>query len=286
MVIRKNNGHWLLVTQPAHAWISGQIADNWGGNGFACPPPWKELCLAAARHDDGWTSRDIQPEWNPDTGLPYDFKDIPIDDHMSIWKQSVALVEPSSRFAALLVSRHVMSLFSMHDFTREPESSRMKAERFKSLQHAMQKRLIAELEEDSLYKPFMLDQNLKKHRQLISAFDYLSLFLILGESDETEVDDLPVEDGPSHEQGSQKIHLSRIGAHPEGHAAHHPEKDYPETDNPESWTVSPWPFAADFVQLRCDAIRLEKRCVHQQDLDRAMEQSTRVLFKANLIPGS
>lgn len=319
MVIRENNDHWLLITQPAHAWISGQIAENWGGHGFIRPSPWKEMCFAAARHDDGWASRDIHPEWNPGTGLPYDFKNIPIDDHMTIWKRSAALVEHSSRFAALLVSRHIMGLFSMHDFSREPESIRLKADRFKKQQHALQKRLIADLEDDGFYKPFIHDKNLEQHRRLLSAFDYLSLFLILGESDEAELDDIPTleggksletghsleggrsletgntreddtsreddttreeepsfEDEPAFEDGPKKVRLSRRGAHAKELA----------TEKSETWVVSPWPFRHDHVSLRCDAILLEKRCAHQKELDRALQQSRRVLFTAELVPRS
>ena len=289
MVIRNNNDHWLLITQPAHAWLSGQIAENWGGHGFARPAPWKELYLAAARHDDGWADRDIYPKWNPDTGLPYDFKNIPIEDHLSIWKKSATLAEYSSRFAALLVSRHIMGLFSMHDFSREPESVRLKAEHFKSHQHALQQRLIADLEVDSFYGPFIRDKNLEQHFRLLSVFDYLSLFLILGESDEAELDDIParetkhsfeddtlLESEPSYEDGSTKVRLSRRGSPAERHA----------TEYPEIWRVSPWPFTTDVVQLRCDAILLEERCAHQKELDRAMEQGRRVPFTTELIPGS
>jgi len=283
MVIRKNNDHWLLITQPAHAWISGQIAENWGGPGFARPAPWKELCFAAARHDDGWAEREIYPVWNPETGLPYDFKNIPMEDHMSIWKKSAALAEYSSRFAALLVSRHIMGLFSMHDFSREPESVRLKADLFKSQQHALQQRLIANLENDSFYGPFIHDTNLEQHFRLLSVFDYLSLFLILGESDEAELDDVPaleashsIEDSSSHEYGSKKLLLSRRASPAERHA----------TEQSETWRVSPWPFTTDVVQLRCDAIHLKERCAHQKELDRAMEQGRKVPFAAELIPES
>ncbi|TVQ67745.1 MAG: DUF3891 family protein [Balneolaceae bacterium] len=275
MVIREQNNHWLLITQPAHAWISGQIAENWGGDGFARPPPWKELCFAAARHDDGWTGRDIQPEWNAGTRLPYDFKNIPIDDHMTIWKQSAAIVEHSSRFAALLVSRHIMGLFSMHDFSREPESIRLKADHFKKQQHALQKRLIADLEYDGFCKSFIHDNNLEQHRRLLSAFDYLSLFLILGESDAAVLDDIPAhQGGKSLEDEPKKVRLSRRGT---------PAKKL-EAKISDTWVVSPWPFRHGHVSLRCDAILLEKRCAHQKELDRALQQSRRELFAVGLVP--
>lgn len=288
MVIRKNSDHWLLITQPAHAWISGQIAENWGGHGFVRPAPWKELCFAAARHDDGWAEREIYPVLNTETGLPYDFKNIPMEDHMSIWNQSAALSEYSSRFAALLVSRHIMGLFSMHDFSREPETVRLKADHFKSQQQALQQRLYADLESDSFYGAFIHDTNLEQHFRLLSVFDYLSLFLILGESEEVELDDIPaletrhsfkddtlLESEPSYEDGSTKVRLSRRGSPAEGHA----------TEYPETWRVSPWPFTSDVVQLRCDAILLKKRCAHQKELDRTMEQGKKVPFAAELIPG-
>lgn len=304
MVIREQNEYRLLVTQPAHAWISGQLAENWGGYGFPRPGPWKELCFAAARHDDGWASRDRHPGLNPDTGAPYDFKNIPISDHMIIWDRSVALAGQSSRFAALLVSRHIKGLFSMHDFTREPEDVRQKAGQFEKRQFALQERLAAALKKDDFYRDFIEYRILDWHRRLLSAFDYLSLFLIIGASQETGLSDVPSsENGPDENSPHQSSPAEKS---PAEHTPYEksPEEIGPDANSsttirvskigedagshahPNRYAVSPWPFVNDRVELRCDAIRLEKRCADQQELDRALAQSERVLFSVELVPGN
>lgn len=309
MVIREQNEYRLLVTQPAHAWISGQLAENWGGYGFPRPGPWKELCFAAARHDDGWASFDRHPGLNPGTGAPYDFKNIPISDHMTIWDRSVALAGQYSRFGALLVSRHISGLFSMHDFAGEPEDVRQKAGQFEKRQFALQKRLTAGLAKDNFYRHFIEDRTLDWHRRLLSAFDYLSLFLIIGASQETGLSDIPSSENGLDENSPDENSPDENSPHqssPEEHslAENSPEEIDPEANSsttirvskigedagshahPNRYAVSPWPFLNDRVQLRCDAIRLEKRCADQQELDRALEQSERVLFSVELVPGN
>lgn len=273
MVIREQKNHLLLVTQPAHAWLSGQIAEHWGGNGYARPEPWREMCLAAARHDDGWTRRDMRPVRNPATGAPYDFRNMPIGEHMDIWDRSVTLVAESSRYAALLVSRHVMNLFSMHDFSGEPDDIRSKAKQFKEKQQELQERLITSCKRDEFYSSFLTDDTLEKHRRLLSAFDYLSLYVILGNAEKSALSDVP-----SGKSGSGTIQLENKEEAAGNDAG-------PEANGLlQTCAVSPWPFLTDRLSLRCDAIRLKTFCADQEELDRVMEQGDRVLFTVELVP--
>ncbi len=273
MVIREQKNHLLLVTQPAHAWLSGQIAEHWGGNGYARPEPWREMCLAAARHDDGWTRRDMRPVRNPATGAPYDFRNMPIGEHMDIWDRSVTLVAESSRYAALLVSRHVMNLFSMHDFSGEPDDIRSKAKQFQEKQEELQRILIASCKRDEFYSSFLTDDTLEQHRRLLSAFDYLSLYVILGNAEKSALSDVP-----SGRSGSGRIQLE-IKEEDAGNAAGSGTNGLQQT-----CAVSPWPFLTDRLSLRCDAIRIKRFCADQEELDRAMERAERVLFTVELVP--
>jgi hypothetical protein len=43
----------VAVAQPAHAWISGQLARAWGNERFGAVEPLSEVCLAAEQHDVG-----------------------------------------------------------------------------------------------------------------------------------------------------------------------------------------------------------------------------------------
>ena len=44
----------IVITQPAHAWVSGQLAQAWGNESFGEFAPREEVCLAAEQHDIGW----------------------------------------------------------------------------------------------------------------------------------------------------------------------------------------------------------------------------------------
>jgi hypothetical protein len=43
----------IVIGQPAHAWVSGQIARAWGNERFGHFEPWEDVCLAAEQHDLG-----------------------------------------------------------------------------------------------------------------------------------------------------------------------------------------------------------------------------------------
>ena len=48
----------VCIGQPAHAWISGQLARNWARDPVE---PWEEVCLAAEQHDVGMAGWDRPP---------------------------------------------------------------------------------------------------------------------------------------------------------------------------------------------------------------------------------
>ena len=51
----------LVIGQPAHAWVSGQLARAWGNAAFPAPSPREPVCLAAEQHDVGWQDADLAP---------------------------------------------------------------------------------------------------------------------------------------------------------------------------------------------------------------------------------
>ena len=44
----------IVIGQPAHAWVSGQLARAWGNDRFGHFEPWEEVRLAAEQHDVGY----------------------------------------------------------------------------------------------------------------------------------------------------------------------------------------------------------------------------------------
>ena len=77
MVIREDGDGWIAIGQPAHAWVSGQLARAWGNARFPTPAPHEEVCLAAEQHDIGMAAWDLEPTFNPATGLPHSFIELP-----------------------------------------------------------------------------------------------------------------------------------------------------------------------------------------------------------------
>jgi hypothetical protein len=100
----------LIIGQPAHAWVSGQLARAWGSERFPAPSPREPVCLAAEQHDVGWADADLAPLRGPD-GRPLSFLEYPRPAHLAIWRDAPRRLLAQSRYAALLVSLHGTSLY-------------------------------------------------------------------------------------------------------------------------------------------------------------------------------
>ena len=91
----------LAVSQPAHAWVSGQLLRHWAD------PLDETLLLAAEQHDVAWLDWEVQPSFDPATGRPHFFRDVGAAAHAPMWEAGVArALHAWGRRVALLVSRH------------------------------------------------------------------------------------------------------------------------------------------------------------------------------------
>ena len=45
MLYRLEEQGRIAITQPTHAWLSGQLARAWGNERFGEVVPWEEVCL-------------------------------------------------------------------------------------------------------------------------------------------------------------------------------------------------------------------------------------------------
>ena len=104
MVLREDGDGVIAIGQPAHAWVSGQLARAWGNDAFPAPEPREEVCLAAEQHDLGMAACDVAPALNPDTGRPQSFLEMPVATHLELWARAPRLARSQSRYPALLVS--------------------------------------------------------------------------------------------------------------------------------------------------------------------------------------
>src|SRR4051812_30943936 len=165
MLLRPDGDAVICIGQPAHAWLSGQLARNW----HPAPEPYEEVCLAATQHDAGMADWDAAPELNRETGLPQSFMEMALDTHLRLWSHAPQRVMPQSRYAALLVSMHGSALYRMRDLSRMAGEDADKVRAYLSDQDALQRRLGDGLDPEQV----------RRNQQLLWTWDFLSLALCL-----------------------------------------------------------------------------------------------------------
>jgi Protein of unknown function (DUF3891) len=178
MLLRRDADDVIAIGQPAHAWLSGQLARGWGNERFGAVEPWEEVCLAAEQHDLGMAAWDSAPKLNPETGLPRSFMEIELDDHLEIWWRAAPLVLMQSRYAALLVSMHGTALYERRNLDLDEVRA------FLDGQRELQERLLAGLDADEV----------RRNQRLVWTWDSLSLGLLLDWAP-FELKDVPTAEG-------------------------------------------------------------------------------------------
>ena len=165
MLLRPDGDGVICIGQPAHAWLSGQMAARWQPR----PEPYEEVVLAATQHDAGMADWDAAPELNPDTGLPQSFMEMELDTHIRLWTHAPHRVLPQSRYAALLVSMHGSALYEMRDLERMQPEDAEKVRAYLAEQRELQDRLAEGLDREQI----------ARNQQLLWGWDFLSLALCL-----------------------------------------------------------------------------------------------------------
>ncbi len=236
----------LIIGQPAHAWVSGQLARAWGSAAFPAPSPREPVCLAAEQHDVGWADADLAPLVGDD-GRPLSFLEYPRAEHVAIWSAAAPRMLAQSRYAALLVSLHGTSLYERIDPGAYEPAVAAAIRGYLERERALQASLAAGLD------PAEVDRN----RRLILALDRLSLALCHGTA--ATLEQVPAAAGPA-----------TIRVEPAG---------------PEAFRVAPWPFAAERVVVGCEARRLPGRFDGREAVAAALAAAEWVPLRWELSPG-
>src|SRR6185437_6185197 len=101
MMYRSEGGRELSISQPAHAWISGQLLRR-----FAAPLS-ETLLFAAEMHDLGWLDWERAPPFDALAGRPPSFREVGAAEHAPMWTAGVeAALAAWGPQVALLISRH------------------------------------------------------------------------------------------------------------------------------------------------------------------------------------
>jgi Protein of unknown function (DUF3891) len=164
----------LLVPQPAHAVLAGELAAGLLDTSFGELPP--EIIRAIQMHDTGWAASDAQQiqrlrSGGPQAGEaePVSFVAISPGEATEAWTASIESVEGWSKIGAIIVSRH-FSLLGQQD---QPHHQRfLRAEKLRQQR----------LESSSTATP----EDLERWTAALGFCDLVSLYLVSGLSSEVE----------------------------------------------------------------------------------------------------
>jgi hypothetical protein len=217
MLFRTEPSGVLAISQPSHAWISGQILRAWDE---ALSEP---LLLAAEQHDIGWLDWETAPTFNPETGRPHLFREIGAAVHSPMWGQGVERALGAwGAHVALLVSRHGGVIYRRYtDRHRISEADAAAAQKYLETQAPL---------EGAWAKTLSLDAAaLQKQTTLVALSDTLSLVLC-GELK------TPIQvEAPNANGGTGTLRLSERPGHP------------------FDFVLSPWPFRKDVLDVEGEA---------------------------------
>jgi hypothetical protein len=111
MIVVPEGPSLLLITQPDHAHLAGEILSLWRADGLPDNPRRSDLLFAAREHDNGWREADAAPRWDTGRGLPHDFITLPVRERVEIWERGPCRFASERPYAALLITRHARNLF-------------------------------------------------------------------------------------------------------------------------------------------------------------------------------
>jgi hypothetical protein len=100
---------YLLIGQPAHARLSGELALLLRARFL--PEINQDVSRAIAAHDNGWMRFPFERELHGDpprtnTGRPQHFIEVPVEDSLAAWAESIQSAGEISRLGEYMVSAH------------------------------------------------------------------------------------------------------------------------------------------------------------------------------------
>ena len=261
MLLRSSSPEEVIcITQPHHAWISGQLARVWGNEQFGEVSPHQEVCLAAEQHDIGWLNWEQAPTLNPQTGYPHSFSELATINHVKTWSNASNLALPLGRYVALLVSLHGTRLYErFRSWENSPETKELVLN-FLKHEYAFQEELISKLQNDPDREHYATPEIIKRNQRLIAVWDALSLIICHGFTGEKLVENVPTANG--------EITLSLKN----------------KENHPLEISVSPWPFRENQVNLVFEGRLLKQKFTDERVMQEALSHAPAVTINTTLVP--
>ncbi len=109
MIVRREPGALVLITQPDHAALARRIMEVWTADGLPASPYRASILRAVGEHDNGWREVDAALSVGPD-GEVLDFVSVPVDVRQSLWPRAVERLADDP-LAAALVAEHALTVY-------------------------------------------------------------------------------------------------------------------------------------------------------------------------------
>jgi hypothetical protein len=239
MIVLKRDNVLVLVHQPEHAAMAAAIAQAWRPPTMLPADIWERFLDAVRCHDDGWLAAEKRPTLADDR-RPFDFKQIPSDQHITIWRRSVDLASQRDAYTCLLVAHHARHLYTTTSVGNDDNPAAAQGfinELAVRIVRCTEPLELGDAQEQAAISPRCVNAA----RRLLTMFDWLSLSLLgaLPMPENTE----PLAFG----EGEARLTI---------------------TPTSDGATLSPWPFLTESVRVECPATLVA---------DRAYDSSTALL---------
>lgn len=262
MLYRTIDDTRICITQPTHAWAAGQLARVWGNKTFGTVTPYEAVCLGAEQHDIGWIPWEAAPTLNLDTGYPHSFMEVAPQVHTQLWAGAKQLAMPMGRYVALLVSLHGTGLYERFTHWKQSAESTRIVEAFLHEEKQFQRQLIALLEQDPAYQPYVTSDTLAHNQRLVATFDALSLAICMGITQPRLFESVPIA------AGETMVTLVPIG------------------NDPTQLSVEPWCFQTNQVTVVFEGRILKEKASDESMMREQLATAPWITITTTLHPTS
>ena len=252
----------IVISQTAHAWVSGQLARQWGNECFPRFAPAEPLCYAAEQHDRGFLDWERQPTLNLKSGLPHTFENIPLSLDVLLRRKSILELKAVSLYAALVTSLYFTRVVGEQSAV-ESHEDRSRITEFLKEQQALQRKLLGSLRKDPYLRSVCSERAIEYNQRLLAACDQLSVQLCRNPDSKFSINDVPT-------ASEKSCRLSVTPADP----------------NSREVRLEPWPFSTRRVELTCEGHILDRRFTSEADLRKYLKDARRVSVIYTLTPAA
>ena len=268
MVIMLHRAHregTIVIGQAAHARLVGVVARAWGRPPFWVPPCIEETFLAAELHEIGMLPWEIAPTLNPATGLPHAYLELSRMEHLRLWRDAGPLMLTQSRYAALLVSRHGVWIFSQYERAPDDPAERAAVAAYLHRERAFQSRIRASLAAEPAYAAAVHLPTLLQTHRVFTSWDRIAVHACYGVP-------VPAWGVPAVYRwervptaaGATDLTLTSVA--------------------PDRWTLDPWPLIGDELRLVGEGRLLRDRYHDEATMRAALTAAPWVRWESDISP--